>query len=202
MPYVPGLNSREYRAVPISLSICWAEMAPTAASIVAVDMDGSKINTLGPKSGWAAGIAVRCAVTDVAAPATPADAGQRDRHGEGDENSEKTARNAEFLPTVDRLSRKFSELGESRSTCGGSYPSGTERTRSQSSVERRRPLTFAVDHSTLMRHCLNRESRSMMTEWVWSIGGGGGYQLLSETTSGHSQCKWLTSRPGRRARTT
>ena len=51
MPYVPGLNSRAYRCVPISLSTCSFATASTAAWISLVGMPGSKTRTFGPKSG-------------------------------------------------------------------------------------------------------------------------------------------------------
>jgi hypothetical protein len=50
-PYVPGLNSNAYRCVLISASTWSSRIALTVAWISLVGMLGSKIRTLGPKSG-------------------------------------------------------------------------------------------------------------------------------------------------------
>src|SRR3954454_17825394 len=53
VPYVPGLKSRAYRWLPNWLPSCCAAIASTVAWIWATGMLGSKIRTLGPRSGWA-----------------------------------------------------------------------------------------------------------------------------------------------------
>jgi len=69
VPYVPGLNNSAYRSVPISLSTCLSRIASTAAWMSATGMLGSKIFTLGPKSGcppWAGGEAAAVPLHDSA----------------------------------------------------------------------------------------------------------------------------------------
>src|SRR5664280_980852 len=115
---MPGLENSEYRAVPISFSICAAEMASTTAWIWFVGMLGSKTRTLGPKSGGLTVAATAAADPAVSAgdAAAPLAAPAKDAAVSTDSASTSILRIDLCCDTVDRRERTTFGRAGSRST--------------------------------------------------------------------------------------